>query len=130
METLYAKLPYTNIYFQGNIIIVRFLQNSNIDIIEAPLISEKVGELVKNTKCGILIDARDLMFITNDARKHFASQANPYVLYIALLINSVIQKSFANLYLKFAKPVIPTRMFNNYEASINWLKEQINIHEV
>lgn len=42
----------------------------------------------------------------------------------ALVISSLAHKLLANFYLKYNKPVKPTRIFNQQEKALKWLLEQ------
>jgi hypothetical protein len=42
----------------------------------------------------------------------------------AFVISSIAMQIIGNFYLQFHKPVLPTRIFNNETAAINWLLTQ------
>jgi len=48
---------------------------------------------------------------------------NSYTIADAIVINSFPQKILADFYIKFNKPVKPTKIFNSTEAAYNWVKE-------
>ena len=75
--------------------------------------------------CGNLIDIRQMLFIDSKTRAYAAAQYRPHVAGTAVLIDSKISSYFANIYLKFSQPKVPTRIFTNEADAINWLKDQM-----
>ncbi len=86
----------------------------------------KIGdEWNGNRLCANLIDLRDMLFIDSKTRTYAAAQYREHVAGQAILIDSRISSYFANLFLKFSKPKVPTRLFTDEFEARNWLKEQI-----
>jgi hypothetical protein len=75
--------------------------------------------------CANLVDIRDMMFIDSKTRAYAAAQYRPHVAGTAILIDSKISSYFANIFLKFSQPKVPTHIFTNENDAIRWLKEQI-----
>jgi len=75
--------------------------------------------------CANLVDIRDMLFIDSKTRAYAAAQYRPHVAGSAILIDSRISSYFANLFLKFSKPKVPTRLFTNEDDAVKWLKEQM-----
>lgn len=71
------------------------------------------------------VDMRKAIYITDPARKYFAGQNKATVLAIAVLLDSRIQTAFGNFYMRFSKPIIPTKLFTDTQQAIDWLKETI-----
>ena len=114
-----AHLTYST---EDKILTIRFLPRKNIDVEAAKSIVSAASELSGDERHANLADSRDLMFMSNDARKYFGQQNKKTVMAIALLIQSKIQESFGNLYLRFSSPSIPTKMFTNENEAKQWLK--------
>jgi hypothetical protein len=90
----------------------------------------KVGdEWCQKRLCGNLIDIRDMFFIDSKTRSYAADQYRPHVAGTAVVVDSKISSSFANLYLKFSRPKVPTKLFTNEGEAVKWLKEQIAKHK-
>ncbi len=86
----------------------------------------RLGDLWNGTKlCANLIDARDLFFIDSKTRAYAAEQYRSHVAGQAILIESTISSYFANLFLKFSSPKVPTKIFTKEEEAMKWLKEQL-----
>jgi hypothetical protein len=107
---------------EGNIVICQFKEYKKIELDIAERIIEKIGEIVAYTNYGLLVDAQKLFFITSEARKHFGQQKNSNIKAVALVVNSRLQKNFANLYLTFANPLMLTRVFNEEKEAREWLR--------
>jgi hypothetical protein len=61
----------------------------------------------------------------NDARIGSCSKAGSvYKNADAFVIKSLAQTLVANFYMKFNKPFVPTKFFNNEEDALIWLKQQ------
>jgi len=64
-------------------------------------------------------------FVTpsNEVRKFVSSQKrNELVIADAYVFSGTSQKMIGNFYIKFDKPIRPTKMFSNIEKGIQWLK--------
>jgi len=86
----------------------------------------KVGDTWNGTElCANLIDLRDVSFIDSNARAYAAAQYRTHVAGQAILIESKISSYFANLFLKFSKPKVPTKLFTAEQDAIIWLKAQM-----
>ncbi len=101
------------------------LKKSFIDIDTLEKMTE-VGDTWNGTElCANLVDLRDVSFIDSNARTYAAAQYRPHVAGQAILIESRISSYFANLFLKFSKPKVPTKLFTKEEDAIIWLKAQM-----
>lgn len=61
--------------------------------------------------------------IDDDARKWASDpEGNSFTIADAFVIQSMAQKLLGNFYLTFHKPVKPTKLFNNFEDALLWLK--------
>lgn len=101
------------------------LKKSSIDLDTLEKMTE-VGDSWNGSElCANLIDLRDVFFIDSRARAHGAAQFRPHVAGQAILIESKISSYFANLFLKFSKPKVPTKLFTVEQDAILWLKSQM-----
>ena len=75
--------------------------------------------------CANLVDIRNLFFIDSKTREYAAAQYRPHVAGQAIIIESRMSSYFANLYLTFSRPKVPTRLFTKEDEAISWLKNQI-----
>lgn len=61
--------------------------------------------------------------IDDDVRKWASNPSgNSFTIADAFVIQSMAQKMIGNFYLTFHKPIKPTKLFNNVEDALIWLK--------
>jgi hypothetical protein len=112
---------------QGDDQIYRYiaLKNSTIDMDTLEKMT-KVGDSWNGTRlCANLIDIRNMIFIDSKTRTFAAEQYREHVAGTAILIDSKISSYFANFYLKFSRPKVPTRLFTAEGEAMEWLYEQM-----
>ncbi|HAN00381.1 MAG TPA: hypothetical protein DCQ26_17440 [Marinilabiliales bacterium] len=86
----------------------------------------QVGDTWNGTQlCANLIDVRDMFFIDSKTREYAAAQYRTHVAGQAILIESTISSYFANLFLKFSQPKVPTKLFTKEDEAMKWLQEQM-----
>jgi hypothetical protein len=78
-------------------------------------------------KFPILIDARGIKSMSYEARQHFSargrdSKTNAF----GIIIGSTVSRVLGNFYLGINKPAVPTKLFDNEESAVNWLKQFID----
>ncbi len=111
------------------IYIYKAINKSSIDLDTVKKMT-KIGDEWNGTKlCANLIDIRDVFFIDSKARAYGAEQYRSHVAGQAILIESRISSHFANLFLKFSRPKVPTRLFTIENEAISWLKTQMQKHK-
>lgn len=84
---------------------------------------EASAKLLKGGKALTLIEGASKFTMTEEANKYLASvKGAENRIAAAFVTNSFFNKVWFNFYLKFNKPVTPTKMFNSEENAIIWLK--------
>ena len=112
---------------QGDDQIYRYIAINNctldLDTLEK---MTKVGDTWNGDRlCANLMDIRDMLFIDSKTRAYAAAQYRPHVAGTAVLIDSKVSSYFANIYLKFSQPKVPTRLFTSEDEALQWLHEQL-----
>jgi len=110
---------------EDNILNIKMLKNSNIDLDTAKEIVKAASDITGNNKHVNLVDIRDMIFISREARVYFAKRERKNVLAIAILKNSVFHNSLVNIYFKINKPRIHTKAFDKAVDAIDWLREKL-----
>ncbi|MHC1704691.1 MAG: hypothetical protein AB9846_12355 [Tenuifilaceae bacterium] len=101
------------------------INNCTIDLETLKKMTE-IGDSWNGTRlCANLVDVRNMLFIDSKTREYAAAQFRPHVAGQAILISSQVSSYFANIFLKFSKPKVPTRIFTVEEEALKWLKEQM-----
>ena len=107
------------------IYIYKAINKCSLDLETVKAMTQAGDEWNGTELCAKLIDIRDMLFTDSKARDYGAKQFREHVAGQAILTDSRISSSFANLFLKFSKPKVPTRLFTNEEEAIDWLKKQM-----
>ena len=100
-----------------------YLPNAEVDEVEHQINHDAIFELSeKGKKYPVLIDGDEFINVTAEARK-LIRRLEPLIPITAraLIIKSLNQRILANFYIKFHKPIVPTKIFNNYKDAILYL---------
>ncbi len=116
-----AEINYT----KDRILFMRMHKKSNIDLDAAFQITEIASKITGNEVHANLVDIRQMVFMSSEARKHFGNQNKSTVKAVAIIMNSLLHKPLINLYMKFSPPLLPTRIFNDENMAIEWLNEAL-----
>lgn len=97
--------------------------------IDIPLANEMKAanmELAKGLPYAVLVVADPFTSITEETRKHIATEEYRKVtLAKAILVSSLSQRLITNFYMRFNKPKTPTRSFTKRKDAIEWLRQVI-----
>lgn len=66
---------------------------------------------------------------TEEARIYAASNVPVGRVAEAIIVRSLPVRILGNFYLRFHKPNVPTRMFDDHEDAIVWLRAQLQLHK-
>lgn len=101
------------------------INNCTLDMDTLKKVTE-IGDTWNEEKlCANLFDIRNMMFIDSKTRAYAAAQFRSHVAASAIVVESRMSSYFANLYLKFSKPKIPTRLFTKTDEAEDWLKKKM-----
>lgn len=68
-----------------------------------------------------IVNANGLVSIEDAARDYWATPESMHLLQsLAIVTNKKLQTMIANFFIRFSKPVVPTRLFSNQEEAIKW----------
>jgi hypothetical protein len=108
------------------IIQVNFGDDVELDAKETMEIIAASGELSGGKKALVLNVAGKNTSATSGAREESASaEGCRFTIADAFVTKSLAQKLLGNFYLNFHKPGVPTKIFNNEEEAVAWLKAQL-----
>jgi hypothetical protein len=105
------------------IIQLQFKDGFSGEIEDVINIVNKIKEFGNGIRLPVLsIFAEDNLF-SKEAREYVSSnEVSSFVKADAFVIKSLALKIVGNFYLKFNKPTRPTRMFNDTETAVQWIK--------
>jgi hypothetical protein len=102
---------------------VKINGDEEIEVQHVKLIVDTLEELGSGKKFPLLITVDEYVLPTPEARAYIATPgSNPFAMAEAYVIRSFPQKLVGNVYLSFNKPARPTRLFNDEEKAVEWLK--------
>jgi hypothetical protein len=102
---------------------IKMLEGGHVTLEKIKEYTQLASLLARNKKFLVLIDGRLDYTITDEAKKYAASEEiSKDRIASGLVTNSIANKLTINLYIKFYKPVVPTKMFSDKTAAIKWLK--------
>lgn len=84
----------------------------------------KIGELINGNPKPLLCDLTNVVKMSQDCRKYFAGKEHAAVFTkCALIVTSPFSKIIGNFFLGANKPIKPTRLFNDADQGLMWLKD-------
>ncbi|MBL7934085.1 MAG: STAS/SEC14 domain-containing protein [Bacteroidia bacterium] len=99
---------------------------AEINVEEAIENSNAVNSFYTVRKFPLLVDARNIKYITKEARKQFAiTGRETSITSFALMVNSPLSRVIGNFFMGLNKPAVPARLFDNEDEAIQWLKKYI-----
>jgi hypothetical protein len=82
-----------------------------------------IRELAAGRKRALVVDISDLRTMTRDARAYFTHKDHAEFLYaVALVVRSLLSRAIGNFIIGFNRPAVPTRLFNDDEDALAWLR--------
>jgi hypothetical protein len=105
--------------------IIEIVWDENLELIEVHHLvhaQNSIGNLGKGNKMPIYMTFHEFLTISNEG-KEFASSPEgvKFTQATALLIDSLPKKILFNFFVKFNKPVAPTKGFTSREEAFSWL---------
>lgn len=117
-----ANISYND---SDSILTISMEYKSDISLEKAKVISHEVETITGDKLHANLVDIRNMTFMSGDARKYFGEKNKKTVIAVAILSNATFHKPLVNLYLKFTRPSLPTKVFNTEKDALSWLKERL-----
>lgn len=122
MRTIELKATTVQLRDDG-IMHIHIKENNEMQLEDAIQVVETMGKLGNKQKFPVLIDCGEFATIDKDVRIFSASkEANIYTSADAVAYHSFAHKLLADFYVNFNKPSIPTKVFQDNESAIVWLK--------
>ncbi|MGZ3883565.1 MAG: DUF7793 family protein [Bacteroidia bacterium] len=94
-----------------------------IGIADAKQNSEAVTSFFLNKKFPLLVDARPVLSMEREARKHFSTNGrDTKISAMAVMVKSPLSRVIGNFFMGLNKPQIPARLFDSEADAVEWLK--------
>ena len=96
--------------------------NAEVSLEDAMENSKVVNGFYVNEKFPLLIDARGIKSISREARSFFTTNGRETnTMAFGIIIDSAVSKVVGNFFLGINKPAVPTKLFLNEKAAVEWL---------
>ena len=119
-----------NLKYDDDILYVIIKENVDLGIPEMDELLEFSAKFTNYEKRYTIVDTRSNYNSSQEVSNHYAnSDYNKYRYADAFIVNSLAMRLLVNFYIRFHKPKIPTRLFNDEQSALNWInslkKEQL-----
>lgn len=108
---------------EDGILRIKILEGADITLENIKKNFEVYKQLLGDRKALLMIDSLAKYTFSKEARIYAASnQTGLNRVAVAHVIGSFANRWLISIYIRFNKPVVPTKMFSSEEKAINWLK--------
>jgi hypothetical protein len=117
---------------EKDILLVVMKEDAAVDVPESEENYRAAMQLTKGNRYGVLVDARNYVTITDEAKEASAApEQHANVITQAIIITSLASRLIANFLIKFYKQHknVEMKLFNDYDLALSWLKEKIKEDE-
>ena len=109
---------------EDNIVFITIKKGAEIDVDDIKEMQEVREKLYACKRLVICADIREMKSATKAARDYSSSFKNTETTAaIALLITSPLSRVLGNLFISINKPPYHTKLFNDQEKAVEWLKQ-------
>lgn len=82
-----------------------------------------VTEARPSQPCGLVVDIRHSAPLSAEVRhRYHAERISGFCGFALVVAANPLGRTMGNLYLRIAKPTIPTRMFSDFDEAVEWLR--------
>lgn len=123
-ETAHNLTCYFTWMGEDGIARTKVKKGSEVKLEHAQENSVVVNSFYVDSKFPLLIDARGIKSMEREARSFFTTNGRQTnTLAFGIIIDSSISKVVGNFFMAISKPRVPTRLFLNEEAALEWLQK-------
>ena len=120
---------FTEIELIDGIIFIRYKDMSVIRLEEAKLIAKDTIKLCNNIPRGFILNGLGISIqMNNEARNYFANDPKYIEMgkAIAIVINNMASNLLSKFYIKYHKPIVPTKIFSTIEDAEDWIRSLLD----
>ena len=127
-EKSYKECDSATFELRDDYFYVKYKSNSVVDLPEAKNQSKIILDLCQEKKMPFVIDFLDVSVRIDDEARRFFAIDGPHIHLRkaqAIIVNNMQSKLLVNFYIKHHKPKNPTKLFDNLEDALDWIKQFI-----
>lgn len=115
------ETPYIKIWKEEGILYAVYPKDSEITLDIAKQIVATRLQFVQKKSYPCIIDMRNIKSATKEARTYLAEEGSEYILACGLIVDNVITRTLAHIFLTINKPKVPTLLFSDVASAKKWL---------
>ncbi len=115
------------ILYSKRLVLVKLQNDHEIEIDDVKEFVTSALKLTENSDFAVILDGGLTLDVSEAAMNYAAKYENKKWLAFAIVVRSISERLFANYYLKFKKPVRPTKVFTTPHGAAEWLSQYIVI---
>jgi len=123
MNIIHTKVAIFSYDSTERLLKMKILEGAEIELENAIENYEAAQSLVSNAKHLLLVDAREVFYVSKEARAYSAELKPNSPIAIAVIVASTANRLVGNFYINFNKPKVTTKLFSNQEKALEWLEE-------
>ena len=115
-------------FYRADTFLIRFKSDKLVGIQEAKIMNDKLMSLANGKSFYFIVDALNVQSnMTTEAQKYFSKESEiaHYNLGMGILLNNLPIRLTASVFMKFHKPIYPTKIFSNYADALRWIDSLI-----
>ncbi len=115
------------ILYSKGLVIVKLNSDHTIELDDVKEHIEASLELTEGSDFVTILDGGLTLDVSEAAMTYAAKLENKKWLAFAIIVRSISERLFANYFLKFKRPVRPTKVFTTPKGAEEWLRQFITI---
>jgi hypothetical protein len=120
-ENAYAKC-----WVEDGILFFVYKEGVTVDLNAAKSIIAERTHFQNKKSYPLITDIRGVSFFAKSARDYFANEGTYLIKCVAVIVGTPVSKLIANFYISASKPVIPTKIFTDKKAALQYVKPFID----
>ena len=125
-QSIPVRIGNVILYAKG-LVLVMLMKDNTIEPEDAKEHVQAALQLMGGDKFVVILDGGLTLDVNEKAMTYIAKYENKDWLAFAIVVRSISERLFANYYLKFKRPVRPTKVFTTPKGAVEWLKQFIPI---
>jgi hypothetical protein len=117
------------ILYSKGLVIVKLKPDHLIEVEDVKEHLEAAIKLTKGSDFVTILDGGLTLDVSDQAMNYAAKHENKKWLAFAIIVRSISERLFANYYLKFKRPIRPTKVFTTPRGAEEWLKQFVPIEK-